>query len=113
MSHIIAVDIGAAGALAILSADGQLIEVHDMPVLNDGPAGRRAVNPALLAEIVFKSHAAEAFIEFVGARPGEAASGALHRGETAPTAQEPPGETVDSHAFEASLESWNAPKLFV
>ena len=82
MSAIIAVDIGAAGALAILSDDGQLIDVHDMPVLNDGPAGRRAVNAPLLAEIVFKSHAAEAFIEFVGARPGEGASGAFAFGRS-------------------------------
>jgi hypothetical protein len=68
---VISIDIGVAGAIALLTAEGQLIEVFDMPVLNDGPAGRRAVNAPLFAEIVFKSHATQDFIEFVGARPGE------------------------------------------
>ena len=70
-ASVIAIDIGVRGAVAFLTAKGELITVFDMPVLNDGPAGRRAVNAPLLAEIVFKSHATQAFIEFVGARPGE------------------------------------------
>ena len=61
MSAILSIDIGSRGAIAILTPEGQLLEVHDMPVLNDGPAGRRAVNAPLLAEIVFKSHAAARF----------------------------------------------------
>jgi hypothetical protein len=36
-------------AIATLTSEGQLIDVVDMPVLNDGPAGRRAVNAPLLA----------------------------------------------------------------
>jgi crossover junction endodeoxyribonuclease RuvC len=48
-----------------------------MPVLKDGPAGRRAINAPLLASIVFKSHAGHAFDEGVGARPGEGAVGAF------------------------------------
>lgn len=50
---------------------GELRQVFDMPVLADGPAGRRNVNAALLAEIVANSHAAKAFVQHVGARPGE------------------------------------------
>jgi crossover junction endodeoxyribonuclease RuvC len=53
-----------------------------MPVLADGPEGRRTVNGPLLAEIVFRSHAAKAFIEFVGARPGEGAVGAFAFGRS-------------------------------
>jgi crossover junction endodeoxyribonuclease RuvC len=79
---ILAIDIGARGAIAFLTPEGQLIDVFDLPVLNDGPAGRRAVNAPLLAEIVFKSHAAQAFIEFVGARPGEGAVGAFAFGRS-------------------------------
>jgi len=79
---IIAVDIGTRGAIATLTPEGQLLEVHDMPVLNDGPAGRRAVNAPLLAEIVFKSHASHAFVESVGARPGEGAVGAFAFGRS-------------------------------
>ena len=35
------------------------------------------------------------------------------RGETTPASQESPREAVDGHAFEASLESRNAPQLLV
>jgi crossover junction endodeoxyribonuclease RuvC len=82
MSVVLSIDIGVSGAIALLTAEGQLLEVHDMPVLHDGPAGRRAVNAPLLAEIVFKSHATQAFIEFVGARPGEGAVGAFAFGRS-------------------------------
>jgi len=37
----------------------------------------RAVNAALLAEIIFKSNATTAFVEHVGARPGEGPTGAF------------------------------------
>jgi crossover junction endodeoxyribonuclease RuvC len=82
VTAIISIDIGVQGAIALLSTEGQLIEVFDMPVLADGPAGRRAVNAPLVAEIVFRAHASEAFIEFVGARPGEGAVGAFAFGRS-------------------------------
>jgi crossover junction endodeoxyribonuclease RuvC len=76
------IDIGAQGAIARLDADGLLLGVDDMPVLADGPSGRRSVNAPLLAEIVFRSHAVAAFVEFVGARPGEGAVGAFAFGRS-------------------------------
>ncbi len=76
------VDIGVAGAIAVLTSAGALLDVFDMPVLADGPAGRRNVNAALLAETVAKSHATEAFVEFVGARPKEGAVGAFAFGRS-------------------------------
>ena len=48
-----------------------------MPTLQDGPAGRRAVNAPLLASIIFKRHATAAFVESVNARPGEGPTGAF------------------------------------
>jgi crossover junction endodeoxyribonuclease RuvC len=81
--RILGIDIGVVGAVALLDAEtGELIQIDDMPALQDGPAGRRAVNAALLAEIVFKSHAGAAFVEFVGARPGEGAVGAFAFGRS-------------------------------
>jgi crossover junction endodeoxyribonuclease RuvC len=59
-----------------------LLEVVDMPCLNDGPSGRRAVNAPLLAEIVARSHATGAFVEYVGARPREGAVGAFSFGRS-------------------------------
>ena len=52
MNNIIGIDIGAKGALALLSPDGELLEVADMPILRDGPAGRPNVNAPLLSAIV-------------------------------------------------------------
>ena len=57
MKLVIGIDIGIQGAIAALDESGQLVEVFDMPVLKDGPAGRRTVNPALLAVIIRESHA--------------------------------------------------------
>jgi crossover junction endodeoxyribonuclease RuvC len=54
-----------------------LVAIHDMPVLKDGPAGRRAINAPLVTSIIFKSHADQAFVEHVSARPGEGAVGAF------------------------------------
>jgi crossover junction endodeoxyribonuclease RuvC len=74
---ILGIDIGVTGGIAILSPSGELIEVHAMPCLTDGPAGRRAVNAPLLASIVFASHPTRAFVESVNARPGEGPTGAF------------------------------------
>jgi crossover junction endodeoxyribonuclease RuvC len=80
----IGVDIGLCGAVAILDANGGLIAVHDMPCLDGvGAAGRRAISAPLLADIVFKSHASRAFVERVGARPGEGPVGAFAFGYSA------------------------------
>jgi crossover junction endodeoxyribonuclease RuvC len=75
MSVILGIDIGASGAIALLTPDGELVDVFDMPVPN-GPSGRRAVNAPLLAAIIFT------FVEFVGARPGEGAVGAFAFGRS-------------------------------
>lgn len=80
--NIIGIDIGVRGALALLSPDGDLLEVADMPTLDDGPRGRPAVNPPLLADLVYRWHAGHAFVEFVGARPGEGAVGAFAFGRS-------------------------------
>ena len=75
--RIIGIDVGRAGALALVTRAGDLIEVADMPTLHDGPANRASVNAPLLADIVARWQARAAFVEFVGARPGEGAVGAF------------------------------------
>jgi crossover junction endodeoxyribonuclease RuvC len=65
---IIGVDIGNQGAIATLDEGGELIEVHDMPTLGDGPKGRPAVNAPLLAVIIAGAGATQAYVEFVSAR---------------------------------------------
>jgi crossover junction endodeoxyribonuclease RuvC len=82
MSLFLGIDIGVQGAIALLTAEGELVEVFDMPVLADGPKGRRSVNAPLLTSIVFKNHATRAFVEYVAARPGEGAVGAFAFGRS-------------------------------
>src|SRR5271166_3234438 len=79
---ILGVDIGVSGAIAIMTGDGDLVEIHDMPTLGDGPKGRRAVNGPLLAEIIGKAGYSRAFVELVGARPGEGSVGAFAFGRS-------------------------------
>lgn len=79
---ILGVDPGVNGAVAILDAAGELLEVFDMPALSDGAKGRQAVNAPLLASLVFKSHATQAFCELVGPRPKEGAVGAFGFGRS-------------------------------
>lgn len=79
---IVGIDIGSRGALALVSDKGDLLELADMPVLRDGPKGRPAVNAPLLAELIYRWHAKQAFIEHVGARPGEGAVGAFAFGRS-------------------------------
>jgi crossover junction endodeoxyribonuclease RuvC len=79
---IAGVDIGVAGAIAILSPSGSILAVHDMPVLKDGPKQRNSVNAPLLADILANSHAERVLIEWVGVRPGEGAVGAFAFGRS-------------------------------
>jgi crossover junction endodeoxyribonuclease RuvC len=82
MASIIGIDIGSKGALALLSPDGVLLEIEDMPILRDGPANRPNVNAPLLASIVHRWPASQAFVEFVSARPGEGPTGAFSFGRS-------------------------------
>src|SRR3984957_5102320 len=79
---VISIDLGAAGALALLSNEGDLQEVVDMPVLRDGPKSRPTVNAALLTAIVHRWEPRQAYIEYVSSRPGEGAVGAFAFGRS-------------------------------
>jgi crossover junction endodeoxyribonuclease RuvC len=74
---ILGIDIGTQSAVAIVDKSGALLAIHDMPVLQDGPKGRRSVGAPLLAAIMLKNHANWAFVEFVAARPGQCPTGAF------------------------------------
>jgi crossover junction endodeoxyribonuclease RuvC len=67
---ILGVDSGA-GAVAVLTENGDLLEELDMPATAEAN-GRTATNAPLLAGILARSHARVAFCEFVGARPTDA-----------------------------------------
>jgi len=79
---VLGIDPGLGGALALLTSDGVLIDLADMPVLADGAAGRRAINAPLLAARVRAWGAGLAYCELVGPRPGEGAVGAFGFGRS-------------------------------
>ncbi len=79
---ILGVDPGLGGALALLTAEGVLLDIADMPVLADGAAGRKAINAPLLAATVRAWGAGLAYVELVGPRPGEGAVGAFGFGRS-------------------------------
>jgi crossover junction endodeoxyribonuclease RuvC len=78
----IGIDPGVHGAVAVLDDEGALIQIYDMPTLQDGAKGRRAINAPLLASLVFKSHADRAFCELVGPRPTDGSVGAFGFGRS-------------------------------
>jgi hypothetical protein len=79
---ILGVDIGLRGALALLEETGELVDVFDMPCLEDGPARRRSINAPMLASLIRETNAARAFVEHVAARPGEGPTGAFAFGRS-------------------------------
>jgi crossover junction endodeoxyribonuclease RuvC len=79
---VLGIDIGVTGGVAVLTDTGQLISVHEMPCLHDGPKKRRTINAPLLASIIYQSHASRAFVELVGPRPNEGVVGAFAFGDS-------------------------------
>jgi hypothetical protein len=79
---ILGIDPGLDGAIAVLTEAGELIAVQDMPTLLDGAKGRRAVNPALFASIVYSTHASRAYCELIGPRPTDGTTSAFGFGRS-------------------------------
>ena len=82
MNAVLGIELGLDGATSVLTSTGDLVIIHDHPTLQDGPAGRRSVKAILLSEIIANTGATMAYIEYVGARPGEAPSGAFSFGRS-------------------------------
>jgi hypothetical protein len=81
-NRIIGIDPGVNGSIVVLTQAGDLTQIHDMPTLEDGAKGRRAINAPLLASIVYQSHATKAFCELVGPRPTDGSVGAFGFGRS-------------------------------
>ncbi len=85
MSFIIGIDPGAGGAIAILERGGRLVHVFDMPaveVVTGGKAKRRVSPEMLAAELrLYNVDGTVAFIEQVGAMPGQGVSSMFAFGE--------------------------------
>lgn len=69
------IDPGAGGAVAILRADGSLMSVFDMPVVQI--KGRKRVAAQALTLLLATQRPAHAFVERVSSMPGEGQAGAF------------------------------------
>ena len=76
---IIGIDPGAQGAIALLDESGELLELHDMPALEE-KTGRPATNAPLLGSLLSRLHADKLYCEFVSARPTDAKTAAFSFG---------------------------------
>ena len=74
---ILGIDLGAAGAVSLLDWDGHLLDVRDLPVLNDGPRARPTVSASGFAEIVKEWEPEKAIVEFVSSRPTDSPASAF------------------------------------
>jgi len=122
MSFIIGIDPGAAGAVAILEPDGSLVQVFDMPsveIVSNGKAKRRISPEMLAAELrLYNVHATCAYIEQVGAMPGQGVSSMFAFGEAfglakgvlaglgIPVQSVPPARWDDGKAEAALIALW-------
>ena len=77
---ILAIDPGMTGALAFIDHAGELIAVHDMPVVS------KEIDAAGLADLIAQASPSAAIIERVASRPGEAPRAAFTFGRTYGTA---------------------------
>ena len=66
---LVGIDLGAAGAVSLLDKEGHLLDVRDLPCLDDGPRARPTVSAPGFAAIVREWRPERAVVEFVSARP--------------------------------------------
>ena len=84
---VLAVDIGAHGAAALLDEAGDLLDVIDLPTLDSGPACRPEISPHLLASIIRRWRPARAWVEHIGPRLGDRPAGAFAFGASKATVE--------------------------
>jgi crossover junction endodeoxyribonuclease RuvC len=68
---VLGIDPGNGGALALLTGQGDLIHVADIPLIADGTKGRPTINAPLLASVIREWGPDRAFIELIGPRPSD------------------------------------------
>ena len=75
---MLGVDLGNQGAAGLLTREGVLVDVVDLPLLPDGPANRPSVNAALFAAIMREWRPTAAYVEWSARVPPMASKLRLH-----------------------------------
>ena len=78
----IGIDPGLTGAIALIR-NGEFAEVWDMPTMSRGSRNKQQVNAAEVGKILRECPPCPAFIEQVGAMPGQGVSSMFNFGKTA------------------------------
>jgi crossover junction endodeoxyribonuclease RuvC len=83
MNNILGIDPGLDGAIAVLTEDGALLAIHDMPTIaGEGAKNRRSISSPLLAHIIRTAAPVKAYCELVGPRPTDGVVGAFGFGRS-------------------------------
>lgn len=82
MTNIIGIDPGITGGIAVLNLiTGELISALDMPV-EIAKAGKKRISAINLSDIIIKYNTVIAFVEQVGAMPGQGVSSMFNFGRS-------------------------------
>jgi crossover junction endodeoxyribonuclease RuvC len=82
VTFAIGIDPGLSGAIALLR-NGEYAEVWDMPTMGRGTGNKQQVNAAEVARILRECPPCTAWIELVGAMPGQGVSSMFNFGKAA------------------------------
>lgn len=80
--YVIGIDPGLSGAIALLR-DGEYAEVWDMPTMGRGSGNKQQINGAAVGKILRECPPCRAYIELVGAMPGQGVSSMFNFGKAA------------------------------
>jgi crossover junction endodeoxyribonuclease RuvC len=80
--YVIGIDPGLSGAIALV-CDGQYAEVWDMPTMGRGSGNKQQINAAEVGRILRGCPPCAAWIEQVGAMPGQGVSSMFNFGKAA------------------------------
>jgi len=69
---VVGIDPGNSGALALLTLDGDLLAIENMPTIDDGVKGRQTINAPLVAALLRRWEPSAAYCELIGPRPTDA-----------------------------------------
>jgi crossover junction endodeoxyribonuclease RuvC len=82
MMFALGIDPGLSGAIALLR-NGEYAEVWDMPTMGRGSGSKQQINAAEVARILRECPPCTAYMELVGAMPGQGVSSMFNFGKAA------------------------------
>lgn len=85
MTYILGIDPGGSGAISVLTAAGNVVAVHDMPSAQVSVAGKKRMRVCAsgVARVIAGYEPEHAFVEQVGAMPGQGVSSMFSFGRSA------------------------------